>query len=110
MPEVTPTNVVINTIQAVAAIPQAAEAIAGFPGIAVLAAGTDGTDGPTDAAGGLVDGDTARRATEAGLALRGCLDESDSYRWLEAAGGLLRTGPTHTNVNDLVLLVRTSTR
>ncbi|MCX6362039.1 MAG: DUF4147 domain-containing protein [Armatimonadetes bacterium] len=83
----------------------AAGVLRGTEGLAVLAAGTDGTDGPTDAAGGLVDGQTALRAEERGLDLEQRLTESDSYHWLQGAGGLIRTGPTHSNVNDLHLVV-----
>jgi glycerate-2-kinase len=93
----------------VAAAPAAA-ALRSTEGLAVLAAGTDGTDGPTDAAGGLVDGQTALRAEERGLDLEQYLTESDSYHWLQGAGGLIRTGPTHSNVNDLHLVVAASRR
>lgn len=88
----------------------AAQALRGTEGISVLAAGTDGTDGPTDAAGGLIDGRTALLAEEQGLDLERYLSESDSYHWLQGAGGLIRTGPTHSNVNDLHLVVATRRR
>ena len=79
----------------------------GLEGWAALAADTDGNDGPTEAAGGLVDGDAARLAREAGVDPVDALSRSDSRRALEAAGALLTTGPTGTNVNDLrVALVR----
>lgn len=73
--------------------------------LAVLVCGTDGTDGPTDAAGGFVEGDTMRRAAAAGLDLQASLDGADSGRWLEAAGALIRTGPTGTNVMDLAIVL-----
>jgi glycerate-2-kinase len=69
----------------------------------VLAAGTDGTDGPTDAAGGFADGDTTARARAAGFDLVETLQANDSYRLLQGAGDLFVTGPTGTNVMDLVL-------
>jgi hydroxypyruvate reductase len=73
---------------------------------AALALDTDGNDGPTDAAGGLVDGTTAARIREGGVDPAEALDENDSYRALEAGTSLVRTGPTGTNVNDLrVVLV-----
>jgi glycerate-2-kinase len=69
-----------------------------------LCAGTDGSDGPTDAAGALVDGATLRRAAARGVDARAALERSDSYALLDAAGALLRTGPTQTNVADLMLV------
>jgi hydroxypyruvate reductase len=75
------------------------------PGIAVLSAGTDGSDGPTDAAGAIVTGDTIGRG--GGLeAARKALANNDSYPFLARAGALLNPGPTGTNVNDLVLILR----
>lgn len=73
------------------------------PSAALLAAGTDGRDGPTDAAGAVVDGDTWRRVIHAGLDPAAALAGHDSYRALDAAGALLRSGPTGTNVMDLVI-------
>ncbi len=79
------------------------EAIEGW---AALAVDTDGNDGPTDAAGGLVTDRTATAIRETGIDLREALEDNDSYEALEVAGALLRTGPTSTNVNDLrVVLV-----
>ncbi len=77
--------------------------IDGLPGVAVLAGSTDGTDGPTDAAGAVVDGESAKRA---GLSVREALAQSDSERWCQAAGAAFVTGPTRSNVNDLYLVVR----
>ncbi len=75
-------------------------------GWAALALDTDGNDGSTDAAGGLVDGTVAARIREGGVDPAEALDQNDSYRALEAGGTLVRTGPTGTNVNDLrVVLV-----
>jgi glycerate-2-kinase len=72
-------------------------------GITILAAGTDGRDGPTDAAGGVVDRTTWRAIAAAGLNPAAALERHDAFTALDAAGALLRTGPTGTNVNDLVL-------
>jgi glycerate 2-kinase len=74
------------------------------PGIevAVVSLGTDGTDGPTDAAGGIATGDSIARARTLGLDARAALDTNDSYHLLGALGDLIVTGPTQTNVNDLV--------
>ena len=80
----------------------------GVEGWAAFAADTDGNDGPTDAAGGLVDGGTASKMREAGVDPVRALEENDARAALEAAGALLVTGPTGTNVNDLrVILVST---
>ena len=68
-----------------------------------LAAGTDGTDGPTDDAGALVDGGTIARGKVAGLDVRRSLERADAGSFLEASGDLLQTGPTGTNVMDLML-------
>jgi glycerate-2-kinase len=75
----------------------------GSSGIALLAAGTDGTDGPTDAAGAHADGGTVERGRALGLDARAALERNDSYGFFRAEGGLLVTGPTRTNVMDLVL-------
>jgi glycerate 2-kinase len=83
----------------------AAPLLEGIYDVALLAAGTDGTDGPTDAAGGLVDGDTMLRALARGVSLDAALQENDCYTFLEAVGGLIKTGPTHSNVGDLIILV-----
>jgi hydroxypyruvate reductase len=81
----------------------AAAALAGLAQTLVAAFGTDGVDGPTDAAGGVVDGTTLARARERGLDLEAALDDNDAYPFLEALEDLIVTGPTHTNVNDLWL-------
>jgi glycerate-2-kinase len=76
----------------------------GSRGVALLAAGTDGSDGPTDAAGAFADADTVARGEARGFDARAALGQNDAYRFFEAEGGLLRTGPTGTNVMDLVLV------
>jgi hydroxypyruvate reductase len=73
----------------------------------VLAAGTDGTDGPTDATGGLADSGTVTRGERVGRSARAALDDNDAYTFLSAAGDLLRSGPTNTNLLDLYLLLKT---
>ena len=64
-----------------------------------------GTDGPTDAAGGLVDGSTKDRLEAAGLTIHQVLAENDAYHALDRVGGLIRTGPTGTNVNDVAVVL-----
>jgi len=83
----------------------AALEIDGLNGIVVLSGGTDGTDGPTDAAGGIVDGTTVQRARDQGLNARSYLERNDSYPLLKAVGDLLITRPTLTNVMDLRLIL-----
>ena len=75
--------------------------------LTILAAGTDGTDGPTDAAGGIVDEGTVARGARAGRSARADLDDNDTYTFLTAATDLLRSGPTNTNLLDLYLLLKT---
>jgi glycerate-2-kinase len=77
----------------------------GREGVVAAALGTDGVDGPTDAAGALVDGGTLRRGSALGLSAAEHLRRNDSHRFLRATGDLLVTGPTGTNVNDVVLLL-----
>jgi hydroxypyruvate reductase/glycerate 2-kinase len=79
--------------------------IEGVPGITMLSAGTDGTDGPTDAAGAVVDGRTIPRARSRGLDPERALAENDSYTFFQSAGGLVMTGPTGTNVMDIQLVL-----
>lgn len=80
----------------------AADAIAGLDA-AVFSVGSDGTDGPTDAAGGYVDGETARKLKEQGLNVYAVLEDNDAYHALKAVDGLIMTGPTGTNVNDVAV-------
>ena len=75
-------------------------------GITVLAAGTDGSDGPTDAAGAIVDAATLGRAARAGVDARAALEDNDAHRCLRSSGDLLVTGPTRTNLLDLYVLLR----
>ena len=82
----------------------AAIALEGVPGVGLLAAGTDGIDGVTDAAGAFVDGGTVARGEALGLVAQEALDRNDSYGFFEQEGGLFRTGPSGTNVMDLILL------
>ncbi len=79
--------------------------LAGCDGVVVLSGGTDGTDGPTDAAGAIADGGTVARAAAKGLDPRRYLADNDSYHFFDALGGLLKTGPTRTNVMDVRLLL-----
>ncbi|MEX0806429.1 MAG: glycerate kinase [Candidatus Binatia bacterium] len=83
----------------------AAIEISGLEGVVALSAGTDGTDGPTDAAGGIVDGGTIQRGYESGLDARQYLNRNDSYHFLRVTDDLLITGPTFTNVMDLRLFL-----
>lgn len=83
----------------------AAEGIAGMQNAVVFSVGSDGTDGPTDAAGGFADGRTAGLLGEKNLRVPEVLEENDAYHALDSLGNLLRTGPTGTNVNDLYLLL-----
>ena len=83
----------------------AAESISGMENIVIAAAGSDGTDGPTDAAGGIVDGNTKNRLAEKGISIPAILKENNSNFALAEADALLVTGATGTNVNDLYLLL-----
>ncbi len=83
----------------------AAEGIAGLEDTAVFSVGSDGTDGPTDAAGGYVDGGTKELLQRKGVDIYKTLQENDSYHALKKAGGLIMTGPTGTNVNDVAALL-----
>ena len=85
----------------------AAPGIAGMENAAVFSVGSDGTDGPTDAAGGYVDGDTLAALAACGLQVHQVLADNDAYHAMQAVGGLVVTGPTGTNVNDVaVALIR----
>ncbi len=83
----------------------AALEIAGWESIQVLSAGTDGTDGPTDAAGAFADGRTVSRADAMGLGARVFLEENNSYPFFKKLNDLFITGPTGTNVMDLRILL-----
>ncbi|MEM7034789.1 MAG: glycerate kinase [Chloroflexota bacterium] len=83
----------------------AAIELQGEPALTIAFVATDGNDGPTDAAGALIDGDTIARAKQAGLDPATYLTHHDSYHFFQALEGLIITGPTNTNVNDLILLI-----
>jgi hydroxypyruvate reductase len=82
-----------------------ARGIAGLENTVLFSLGSDGTDGPTDAAGGMVDGNTAAKLKEKGIAIDAVLQNNDAYHALQAVDGLIVTGPTGTNVNDLSVLL-----
>jgi hydroxypyruvate reductase len=82
----------------------AALALEGVPGVVLVALGTDGTDGPTDAAGAVATGQTVARARALGLDARAHLADNDAYPFFDALGDLICTGPTGTNVNDLLFI------
>jgi glycerate 2-kinase len=83
----------------------AAQGLQGLDAALVFSFGSDGTDGPTDAAGGLSDGDTMDALARAGVQYEEALNNNDAYHALSACGGLIMTGPTGTNVNDLSALL-----
>lgn len=82
----------------------AAEGLAGLKAV-VASVGSDGTDGPTDAAGGITDGATADALAALGISIDKTLANNDAYHALKACGGLIVTGPTGTNVNDITVLL-----
>ena len=89
----------------------AAEGIAGLKNAAVFSVGSDGTDGPTDAAGGYADGDTWETLAAVGCDAAAMLNNNDAYHALKAVDGLIVTGATGTNVNDVaVVLIRSDDR
>ena len=83
----------------------AAAGIEGLEGVCVFSFGSDGTDGPTDAAGGFADGTTAQRLRDTGMDIYQILQSNDAYHALEAVDGLIFTGPTGTNVNDAAVVL-----
>lgn len=83
----------------------ASRGIDGLKNTLIFSVGSDGTDGPTDAAGGMVTGAFCSECRRLGLSVDASLDDNDAYTLLEAAGGLIVTGPTGTNVNDLTVLL-----
>lgn len=83
----------------------AAQGIDGLDDVTIFSVGSDGTDGPTDAAGGIVDGMTAQKLREQGISIDAVLQENDSYHALQKADGLIKTGPTGTNVNDIAVVL-----
>ena len=86
----------------------AAIEIEGLRDSLIASLGTDGTDGPTDAAGAIVTGQTITRASALGLDAAAHLRENDSYPFFDALGDLIRTGPTGTNVMDIHLMLARS--
>lgn len=83
----------------------AARELAGQKDVLLFSIGSDGTDGPTDAAGGIVDGETVIKLKEAGVDVEETLLNNDSYHALKKVDGLVITGPTGTNVNDVTVLL-----
>jgi hydroxypyruvate reductase len=83
----------------------AAMGIEGLEGTCIFSVGSDGTDGPTDAAGGYVDTDTAKTLQDLGIDIFSVLQNNDAYHALQACEGLVITGPTGTNVNDVAVLL-----
>ncbi len=83
----------------------AAQQIAGWSPVLFFSGGTDGTDGPTDAAGALADGRTIERAAEAGLSSNDFLKNNDAYHFFKPLDDLVMTGPTGTNVADVALVM-----
>jgi hydroxypyruvate reductase len=79
--------------------------IAGLDNVVILSAGTDGSDGPTDAAGAIADGTTQARAQAKGLDAAAYLANNDSYRFFDLLGDLIKTGPTGTNVADVQIIL-----
>jgi hydroxypyruvate reductase len=83
----------------------AALALDGWPDVLMMALATDGTDGPTDGAGAVITGETVPRAQTLGLDPWAALEANDSYSFFDTLGDLIRTGPTGTNVNDLLFVL-----
>ena len=83
----------------------AAEGISGLRDTAVFSIGSDGTDGPTDADGGYCDGGTKARLLSRGIDIYQVLQDNNAYMALGEAGGLIKTGPTGTNVNDVAVVL-----
>jgi len=90
-----------NQELALAAVPQ----LAGMENALLISLATDGEDGPTDAAGAVVNGETFERAESLGLDVASHLSRNDAYPFFERLGDLLKTGPSGTNVNDLMFLI-----
>ena len=83
----------------------AAIALEGWPNTLIAALGTDGTDGPTDAAGAIATGETVGRAKAIGLEARAYLIDNDAYHFFQPLGDLIMTGPTGMNVNDVLFIL-----
>ncbi len=82
-----------------------AKMIENQPGITILSGGTDGSDGPTDAAGAVVDSFTAQNAMNCNLGMELFINDNDAYHFFKKVGGLIITGPTQTNVMDLIVVL-----
>jgi len=82
----------------------AARELDGHAGVLLVSLATDGEDGPTDAAGAVVSGETLEKGKARGLSARACLEKNDAYTYFEGLGDLLKPGPSGTNVNDLTFL------
>ncbi len=85
-----------------------AKHISGLDNVLIMSLGSDGTDGPTDAAGGYVDGNTLKMLQNANIDIDEVLEDNDSYHALKAIGALIKTGPTGTNVNDITIALISS--
>ena len=83
----------------------AAEVLSGMENMCIFSIGSDGTDGPTDAAGGYADGSTASALSRMGISITEVLSENDAYHALKKTNGLIFTGPTGTNVNDVAVVL-----
>ncbi len=83
----------------------AAQELAGLTNVVVAGFGTDGTDGSTDVAGAMVDGKTVERAKKKKISIQTMLERHDSHTFFNQVGGHIITGPTHTNVNDIYLII-----
>ena len=83
----------------------AAAGIDGMKNVCIFSVGSDGTDGPTDAAGGYADGTTAGALRDLGISIDEVLGNNDAYHALRKTGGLVITGPTGTNVNDVAVVL-----
>jgi len=83
----------------------AAKSLKDLPGITILSGGTDGSDGPTDAAGAVVDSFTSKNASTLNLDIEQYISNCDSYHFFEQEGGLIKIGPTQTNVMDLIVVL-----
>ena len=83
----------------------AAVGLADLKNTAIFSIGSDGTDGPTDAAGGYCDGETKKKLDHQGIDIFEVLKRNDAYNALKKADGLIRTGATGTNVNDVAVLL-----
>jgi len=81
----------------------AVDVLAGLQDVMLVSIATDGEDGPTDAAGAVVTGQTAQRAESIGMRATDYLSRNDAYNFFDALDDLIRTGPSGTNVNDLVI-------